>query len=120
MIENKNRILQEEKAVLVGLVYKEQTEAQLKEYLDELVLLADTAGADVRHKITQERTRISPSTFIGSGKAKEVGQMVADEKIGCVWVPAAIALASMSSGVRFCAAPRNVFMVRSPSGVTRI
>jgi GTP-binding protein HflX len=73
-----------ENAVIVGVITQKSTKEQVDEYLDELVLLADTAGADVRHKITQERTKISASTFIGSGKAKEIGQMVNDEKIDLV------------------------------------
>ena len=35
---------QTERAVLVGLVTPEQSEAQVKEYLDELAFLAETAG----------------------------------------------------------------------------
>jgi GTP-binding protein HflX len=73
-----------EDAIIVGVITQKSSKEQVDEYLDELVLLADTAGADVRHKITQERTRISASTFIGSGKAKEIGQMVNDEKIDLV------------------------------------
>lgn len=37
---------QTEKAVLVGLVTPEQNEQKVKEYLDELAFLADTAGVD--------------------------------------------------------------------------
>lgn len=36
---------QTEKAVLVGLITPEQNEQKVKEYLDELAFLADTAGA---------------------------------------------------------------------------
>ena len=35
-----------EKAVLVGLITPEQNEQKVKEYLDELAFLADTAGAE--------------------------------------------------------------------------
>jgi GTP-binding protein HflX len=73
-----------EDAIIVGVITGAARKEQVEEYLDELVLLADTAGADVRHKITQERARISPSTFIGSGKAKEIGVMVEEEKIDLV------------------------------------
>ena len=73
-----------EDAIVVGLVTRATTRAQVNEYLDELILLTDTAGADVKHKFTQERDRIDPATFIGSGKAKEIGEMVVNEKIDCV------------------------------------
>ncbi|HDR51117.1 MAG TPA: GTPase HflX, partial [Mariniphaga anaerophila] len=43
---------QTEKAVIVGLIYKDQDERQAMEYLDELEFLADTAGAEVLKKFT--------------------------------------------------------------------
>jgi GTP-binding protein HflX len=73
-----------ETAVVIGLISGENREAQLDENLDELILLADTAGADVRHKISQERSRIDSATYIGSGKAKEIGALVEEEKIDMV------------------------------------
>jgi GTPase len=73
-----------ETAVVVGLVTGRQTKQQALEYLEELKRLADTAGADVRHAILQERERMSAATFVGSGKAKEIGELVADEKINLV------------------------------------
>jgi GTP-binding protein HflX len=73
-----------ETAVVVGLVTGRQTKQQALEYLEELKRLADTAGADVRHAILQERERMSAATFVGSGKAKEIGELVANEKINLV------------------------------------
>ena len=43
-----------EKAVLVGLIHGYQTEDKLKEYLDELAFLAQTAGAEVVKIFTQK------------------------------------------------------------------
>ena len=45
MLDKKNIIKEEEPAVLVGLVQKDQTETQVQEYLDELAFLTETAGA---------------------------------------------------------------------------
>ncbi len=45
MIEKQQKIQQEERAVLVGVIQKEQTQEQVYEYLDELAFLAETAGA---------------------------------------------------------------------------
>ena len=45
MLDKRNRIQKEERAVLVGLIHKDQTEQQVQEYLDELAFLAETAGA---------------------------------------------------------------------------
>jgi GTP-binding protein HflX len=44
VIEHK-QIVENERAVLVGLVHRYQTETQLQEYLHELAFLAETAGA---------------------------------------------------------------------------
>ena len=44
MIEHK-QIVENERAVLVGLIHRFQTETQLQEYLHELAFLAETAGA---------------------------------------------------------------------------
>lgn len=72
MIENKNIIQQEEKAVLVGLVYKEQTEPILMEYLSELAFLAETAGAKTEKIFFQKLPRPDSKTFIGKGKTEEI------------------------------------------------
>jgi GTPase len=48
--------------------------------LDELALLADTAGIDVVGRAMQNMSRIDPATFIGSGKVEEIKQTV--EQLG--------------------------------------
>ncbi len=57
---------------------------QTSEHLDELVLLADTAGVNVRHVMVQERSHIDPATFIGKGKAEEIGKLATGEGITVV------------------------------------
>ena len=47
-----------EKAVLVGLITPEQNEQKVKEYLDELAFLADTAGAEAKSFIRNWTIRI--------------------------------------------------------------
>ncbi|MFI5251127.1 MAG: GTPase HflX [Bacteroidota bacterium] len=73
-----------ETAIVVGLVRRKQTREHAEEYLEELKRLADTAGAAVQHMILQERDRMDAATFIGSGKAREIGELVADENISMV------------------------------------
>ena len=73
-----------EEAIVVGVVRGHSRRKEVEEYLRELTLLADTAGALVRHTIMQERERIDPATFIGSGKAREIGKLVEEEKIDLV------------------------------------
>ncbi len=64
--------LHEEKAVLVGLVYKEQTEVMVKEYLDELAFLAETAGATTVKTFIQKLPKPDSKTFVGKGKLEEI------------------------------------------------
>lgn len=73
-----------ERAIAVGLITDRSNRAQAAEYLDELVLLADTAGAEVCHKIIQERSSVDPGTFIGRGKVEEIGSLVENENIDLV------------------------------------
>jgi len=68
-ITNKNK---KETAILVGLTTRLQTEAQTKEYLDELAFLAETAGAKTVKIFTQKIDVPNTKTFVGSGKFAEI------------------------------------------------
>ena len=70
MIERDN--VEKEKALLVGAIQPGMTEAIIHEHLDELELLADTAGAEIVGRITQRVSKINAATFIGKGKADEL------------------------------------------------
>ncbi len=48
-----------------------------EEPLAELVRLAETAGADVVHRIVQKRPTPHPATFVGKGKAEEIAKTAA-------------------------------------------
>ncbi len=61
-----------EKAVLVGIITQQQTEAKVHEYLDELEFLALTAGAQTKERFTQRLPHPDAKTFIGSGKLQEI------------------------------------------------
>ncbi len=76
MIENKKIIRQEENAILVGLVYKEQTEPMVNEYLDELAFLAETAGAKAVKRFTQKLPHPDSKIFVGKGKLEEIRQYI--------------------------------------------
>ncbi len=73
-----------EKCILVGVTRQFVTKAQMDESLDELELLADTAGAAAIARISQDRDRLDPATFIGKGKAEEIGKLVEEEKVSLV------------------------------------
>lgn len=72
---------EKERAIVVGLATHNTAKREISEYLDELTLLADTAGADVLHKILQERDRIDPAFYIGKGKVEQLAQLVDDDNI---------------------------------------
>ncbi|MCF8451054.1 MAG: GTPase HflX [Taibaiella sp.] len=72
MLDKNNKIQQEEKAILVGLIYKEQTETLTKEYLSELEFLAETAGAVTVKTFIQKLPKPDSKTFVGKGKLEEI------------------------------------------------
>ncbi|MBK7432959.1 MAG: GTPase HflX [Chitinophagaceae bacterium] len=76
MIEKKLQSFTEEQAILVGLVYKEQTEQMLNEYLDELAFLAETAGAVTVKRFMQKLPHPDSKTFVGKGKLEEIRQFI--------------------------------------------
>ncbi|GEP94986.1 GTPase HflX [Chitinophaga cymbidii] len=84
MIEKQQAIEGNERAVLVGLIHKEQSEAQVQEYLDELAFLADTAGAEAVKRFTQKLPHPDRATFVGKGKLEEIRQFVASRDISLV------------------------------------
>lgn len=65
-----------EKAVLVGLIYSRQTEEKLKEYLDELEFLTNTAGAVVSKRFIQKLSKPDKRSFVGSGKLNEIKEYI--------------------------------------------
>jgi GTPase len=73
-----------EKAVLVGVISSRQTEAQAREYLDELAFLAETAGAETCGRFLQKIDTPNPKTFVGSGKIEEIKQFITEREIGLV------------------------------------
>jgi GTPase len=84
MLDKRNRIQKEEKAVLVGLVHKDQTEPQVQEYLDELAFLAETAGAVAVKRFTQKLQHPDSRTFVGKGKLEEIKKYVHGKDIRIV------------------------------------
>lgn len=67
-----------ERAAIVALIA--QTDAAgrhtAEEHLNELALLADTAGADVLFRMTQERPKPDGALYLGKGKVEELATHV--------------------------------------------
>jgi GTP-binding protein HflX len=69
------RQLRLERVVLVG-VWTEGSAADNQASMAELAALAETAGSEVLEGLIQRRDRPDPSTYIGSGKAAELREVV--------------------------------------------
>ncbi|BBX74172.1 GTPase HflX [Mycobacterium shinjukuense] len=69
------RRLRLERVVLVG-VWTEGSAADNQASMAELAALAETAGSQVLEGLIQRRDRPDPSTYIGSGKAAELRDVV--------------------------------------------
>ncbi len=74
-----------EKAILVGLeIQDNKSLLSMESSLEELYLLADTAGVEVVGELSQKLERPNPSTFIGSGKVTELKELVSALKADLV------------------------------------
>ena len=82
MIEN-NKISYE-KAVLIGVINSTQNESTVKDYLNELSFLTETAGGVVSKTFIQKVDSPNPKTFIGSGKIIEIQSYCKNNDIGSV------------------------------------
>ena len=73
-----------EKCVFVGVITPENNEEQVKEYLDELEFLAETAGAFGSRKFIQKLEKTHPKTYIGKGKLEEIKAYINEQDIKLV------------------------------------
>ena len=80
MIENK--VITLEKAVLIGVITKDQDVDTSNEYLDELEFLTYTAGGEVVKRFTQKMEIPNPKTFIGTGKMNDVQKFIEEHEVG--------------------------------------
>jgi GTP-binding protein HflX len=70
LIENKK--IEYENTIIVGVINKDQTENIVKDYLDELSFLSETAGGVVKKRFVQKLDSPNSKTFVGSGKISEI------------------------------------------------
>ena len=67
--------LRRERAVLVGLCRAQRERQEVEEHLEELHLLAETAGAAVVARLVQDRGALDPATLVRRGKVDEIGRL---------------------------------------------
>ena len=76
-----NNFLNLERALLIGVLSNDQDSEILKEHLDELKLLAETAGAIVVGQIYQSIKKINSQYFVGKGKALQIIEQATELKV---------------------------------------
>ena len=81
MAEKIESIARQETAILIGIITRKESEDKVKEYLDELAFLADTAGAVTVKRFTQRLEMYDRNTYVGSGKLAEISEFVDQNKI---------------------------------------
>lgn len=64
-----------EKAILIALKGFGAPDEVVEEYLNELELLAKTAGAETVMRITQDKSRFDNAYYVGKGKVEEIKQL---------------------------------------------
>ena len=94
MSENKNSFMTREergagdaapiRAILVGVVTKDDDSDEVEISLDELARLLDTAGGEVFARVVQNKSTPDPRTLIGSGKVGELAALCRNHEIGLV------------------------------------
>jgi GTP-binding protein HflX len=77
MKKPQNTIQSRERAFLVGVdLQQEEDLLSIDDSVEELALLAESAGLDIVGRVTQRLRAPNPKTFIGSGKVEEVKALV--------------------------------------------
>jgi len=71
-------------AVLVGVIQQGQTEELVKDYLDELKFLAETAGANTIKTFTQKLAHPDSRSFVGKGKLEEIKKYISTRSVQLV------------------------------------
>jgi len=71
-VSDKDIFVTVQKALLVGIILKNQTRADREESLKELTSLVKTAGSNPTIIQTKRIDRIDPKTFIGKGSINEL------------------------------------------------
>lgn len=73
-----------EKCIIIGIGRKNSDRDIAYEHLNELELLAKTAGAEVLDRIYQELEKPNPATAIGKGKVQEIKELIQQKNIQLV------------------------------------
>jgi GTP-binding protein HflX len=86
MIERKlyDTTLPQEKAILISVAPKQQSDRLTRDYLDELAFLCTTAKAEVVKEFVQKLERPDHGTYVGKGKLEEIVAWITENPIDLV------------------------------------
>ena len=79
-----NKTNQPEKALLVAVIRRGESESQVKEYLDELEFLAETAGIVSVGRITQKLDSPNSRIYVGPGKLEDIAEIAGSKGVDVV------------------------------------
>ncbi|MFU8860509.1 MAG: GTPase HflX [Cyclonatronaceae bacterium] len=79
-----NTVKEKERVVLVGIYGSELARQEADEHINELEMLADTAGGTTIHKILQNRDKPDSRTYVGKGKLSELSGIVKSMKADAI------------------------------------
>lgn len=78
----------QERALICGTYRTSRERDACAASLEEMALLAESAGAAIVEVISQERKRADSATYFGRGKVEELKQLVAEKEVTLVMVDA--------------------------------
>lgn len=70
-----------EKVVLIAIIRSTDRERQVLEYLDELEMLATTAGGVAIKRFVQKLPQMCKTTYVGSGKLAEIAAFIEENDV---------------------------------------
>lgn len=77
--------IRDARALLIGVELRgSRPVLSAEDSLDELALLAHTAGVTVQDRVVQRVGRIDPATFIGPGKLSELAEAIPEQQVNMV------------------------------------
>ena len=69
---------EKEKAILVGVVLRDESRLDVDDSIQELALLVDTAGAEVVHELVPSVQKVNVATYVGRGKVEDLKELAED------------------------------------------
>ena len=82
LLETRNT--ETETVLLVGVLLHSEEEWKVKDTMDELAQLAESAGAEVKGRFLVRQPKIKAGHYIGSGKAEEISDWIKENRVSMV------------------------------------